>query len=63
MDVEEVQVLLSSRPRSALSRHRLGTRPWQDYGYWYGEKGVGGPFPDMVIAGVAIDPAMESNGW
>ena len=40
----------------------------QDYSYWYGshgeggDPGVGGPFPDMVIGGLAIDKAHKGNG-
>ena len=27
----------------------------------YGHSGVGGPFPDMAIAGIAIDRAHQGN--
>jgi hypothetical protein len=39
------------------SQHSGNRWQWhQDYGYWYGNGGVGGPFPDMVIACVGESP-------
>lgn len=46
-----------------LGQHSGNRWQWhQDYGYWYGGGGTGGPFPDMGIAGLAIDKAHRGNG-
>lgn len=43
-------------------------RRWLSLADWYGahgeggDPGVGGPFPDMCIAGIAIDRAHKGNG-
>ena len=46
-----------------LGQHSGNRWQWhQDYGYWYGGGGTGGPFPDMGVAGLAIEKAHRGNG-
>lgn len=51
--------------QDATGQHSGNRWQWhQDYTYWYEENRHGGPgpFPDMVICSVAIDPATRENG-